>query len=264
MLKGLNKVSPDSQGLIWPLCQPSQHRVNMEPQANFISSISENTIICSPIKHDIDWNITSPSAVANLINNFTINHNNLFSKYCPQQFPSKSKLTQKKNKYWRHSVLKQPQLLNQVQIIHMQDKTYTELNNIHIKNTQQNLMFPGLILISQTPTPEVPKDIPSCHFRLPPSWFLNPQFFSLLTKIYLNQSPIFFSIFRRKSLVYPRSPWTLDDNSEFLCPSQKIESNATQFPRWPSYTTTMAAIFKQQPSNDIRQIFRQSFDIKFC
>ena len=60
MLQGLNKVSPDSQGLIWPLCQPSQHRVNMVPQANFISSISENTIICSPIKQPSSTQPTAP------------------------------------------------------------------------------------------------------------------------------------------------------------------------------------------------------------
>ena len=163
----------------------------------------------------------------------------------------------KKNKYWRHSVLKQPKLLSQVQIIHMQDKTYTELNNIHIKNTTEF-------------------NVPRSYFDFPNSHTGSSQRHPIMalpvaailifksTKIYLNQSPIFVSIFRRKSPVYPRSPWTLDDNSEFLCPSRKIESNATQFPRWPSYTATMAAIFKQQPSNDIRRICRRSFDIKFC
>ena len=30
MLKGLNQVNPDSQGLIWPSSQPNQHIDNMK------------------------------------------------------------------------------------------------------------------------------------------------------------------------------------------------------------------------------------------
>ena len=32
MLKGLNQVNPDSQGLIRPSSQPNQHRANMKPR----------------------------------------------------------------------------------------------------------------------------------------------------------------------------------------------------------------------------------------
>ena len=79
-LNGLIKLNPVNQGLIWPPNQPSQRRVNTEPQANFISSLSENTIICSSKKRDIYWYITSPSAVAHWINNFTINQHYFSNK----------------------------------------------------------------------------------------------------------------------------------------------------------------------------------------
>ena len=94
--------------------------------------------------------------------------------------------------------------------------------------------------------------------------FKSTIFLTFDKNIFKSKSKFFCQYFPQQKPCFLRPLRTLGDSSKFLRPSRKIESNATQFLRWPSSTTTMAAIFKQRPSNDIGRVCRRSFDIKFC